>query len=350
MAHLDGDPSRFVVAGRQFVDPAKAPPELHVFAGSGYDGQFFYRLALDPADLETEAHGIRLDTPYRRARIAYPALGWAASGGGQPEALSWALIALNVAGVGLLGLLGGLVARDAGRHALWGLLVPAFPGFAFAVSRDLAEVIAAAGLVGALLLARRGHWLGAGVVLSLAVLTRESAAVAVAALALVWLVRRRPAEAAAWLLPVAALGAWELVVWARYGSVPLLGDRNAASPPFAGLLPSALDWFREATTKGVLLRLADFALVIGGTAVAAASLRRSRAQPAEKLAWAFALALALCLSAAVYEDPGDFRVVAELWVLSALVVLADPRRRFVPLFLAALPLCGAVAFYRVFVV
>jgi hypothetical protein len=69
VAHFD--PSRFVFAGSAYVNPALAPSGLHVFPGTGYDGQFYYRLALDPADLANVAHGIRLDSGFRLERIAY---------------------------------------------------------------------------------------------------------------------------------------------------------------------------------------------------------------------------------------------------------------------------------------
>ena len=43
------DPSYFVTAGDQFVDVARVPGSLSVLKNSsGYDGQFYYRLALDP--------------------------------------------------------------------------------------------------------------------------------------------------------------------------------------------------------------------------------------------------------------------------------------------------------------
>jgi len=41
------DAAEFVQAGAQFVDTTQAPPNLFtVTASTGYDGQFFYRLAL----------------------------------------------------------------------------------------------------------------------------------------------------------------------------------------------------------------------------------------------------------------------------------------------------------------
>ena len=68
-----GNLSELVVAGRTYVDPARSggPAPL---PGNGYDGQFYYRLALNPSHLSVLGHGIRLDTSYRVQRIGYPSV------------------------------------------------------------------------------------------------------------------------------------------------------------------------------------------------------------------------------------------------------------------------------------
>jgi hypothetical protein len=331
------------------VDPAEAPPGLHVFPHGGYDGQFFYRLALDPAELDSDAYGIHLDLGVRRARIGYPALAWAASAG-QPGGVPWALIALNLASVAVLAFLGGLAARESGRHALWGLLVVAFPGFVFTVARDLSEVLAATLVLAGLLLYRRDRPGAAGALLALAVLTRESTALVVAALALVWVLRnRRARDALAWVLPAAAFTAWEAFVYVDVGALPVVANRGNLAPPFAGLAPEFVDWLADPTSNDVVLRLGIFAVLIWVLVLAAGSLRRSRARTHEKAAWAADVALAICLSDAIYFDPADFRVLGELWVLTILVLLGDPRRGLRAPALATAAMWGAEALYRVFV-
>jgi hypothetical protein len=328
LARLHGDPTRFVSAGTTFVDPARAPRGLHVFAGDGYDGQFFYRLALAPADLATVSHGIRLDSNLRRGRIGYPVLGWATSAG-QESALPWALIALNVLGIGLLGWLGGLVARDAGRHPLWGLLPAAFGGFVFSLSRDLSEVVGAAALLGGLVLYRRGRPLLAGLALAAGVLTRESVFLVVAALGVAWALKERPLRTAtAWVIPTLALVGWELVVRIDVGSFPLTANGTNLALPFSALVPEAVDWVRHSGGhSSVAFQIVELALVAWLAVLAGASLRRSRAWLHEKLAWVLAVALALCLSDEIYKAPADFRVLGELWILGSVLVLSDPRRR-----------------------
>jgi hypothetical protein len=66
-----GDLARFIVVGARLVDAEQLPSPRVPVNPRGYDGQFYYRLAVDPTDLSTTAHGIRLDSPLRRQRIGY---------------------------------------------------------------------------------------------------------------------------------------------------------------------------------------------------------------------------------------------------------------------------------------
>ncbi len=79
----------------------------------GYDGQFFYRLALNPVNFSRTAYGITMDRPYRYMRIGYPALTWLVSAG-QHFLVPVMLVAVNIAAIGAIGYLGGLFAIQAG--------------------------------------------------------------------------------------------------------------------------------------------------------------------------------------------------------------------------------------------
>ena len=70
------DPSSFVVAGDRYSDPSRVPQSLTVLKDSaGFDGQFYYRLALNPFTSQPTEFGITLDAPpLRHQRILYPLL------------------------------------------------------------------------------------------------------------------------------------------------------------------------------------------------------------------------------------------------------------------------------------
>src|SRR5436305_434484 len=118
----DGNISRSILVGPHFAIPSQLPRGMPVAKTYGYDGQFFYRLALNPLNFHHTAYGLTMDRPYRYMRIGYPALTWLVSFG-QHFLVPVMLVAVNIAAVGALGYLGALFAVEGGRHALAGLLM-----------------------------------------------------------------------------------------------------------------------------------------------------------------------------------------------------------------------------------
>ena len=87
--------------------PPEAPPE-QTWA-IGYDGQQAYALALDPRHAAQQ-----LDRPaYRAMRIVYPMLARALALG-QPQAIPWTLLGVNLAAAALTAALLGGMARARG--------------------------------------------------------------------------------------------------------------------------------------------------------------------------------------------------------------------------------------------
>ncbi len=145
------DPSVFVFAGDQWVDPGKATPGLIVKPNSGgYDGQFYYRLAQHPFDAAPQAGGIAFDHPAKRMqRILYPLLVWLVSFG-HKAATAWALLGVNLAGLGAIAWLGCRLARRLDLPAAAPVALMLWPGFAITLMRDTTEITAAAFVLGAL--------------------------------------------------------------------------------------------------------------------------------------------------------------------------------------------------------
>ena len=143
-----GHISRFILVGRHFATLSQLPHGMPVAKTYGYDGQFFYRLALNPLNFHHSAYGITMDRPYRFMRIGYPLLTWAVSAG-QHFLVPVMLVAVNIAAIGALGYLGALFAVQGGRPALAGLLIPGYFGLLTSLARDTAEPLAAVSLVSA---------------------------------------------------------------------------------------------------------------------------------------------------------------------------------------------------------
>ncbi len=336
-----GDISRFVMAGRDFVNPASAPKGLYVFPGSGYDGQFYYRLALDPVDLAKTAFGITVDAGFRLQRIGMSALAWLASGG-QHQAVPEALVAVNLAALVALAWLGALIASDAGRHAAWGLLVAGYWGFLFSIGRDLPEVLASCFLVGGLVALRRARPVLAGLVLSCAVLTLETTldvVIAVGVVALVQILRRtrRPGcQDLAWVMPGLAFAGWQVTGLAMTGALPMRADTgDNLGVPAVNMVGAAVHYLTSISSASSLLWLAEFFVLAIVTLFAAWSLPRSRVPAWEKAAWVLASLVALSLSRGVWYGHATFRGFEDVYLLSAIVLVGSRHRLWLPAALVA---------------
>ncbi len=283
---------RFILIGEYFAHPAQLPAGMPLRAAYGYDGQFFYRLAINPFNFSHTAYGITVDQPYRFMRVGYPMLTWLFSAG-EAALVPVMLVVVNVVALGALGWLGGHIARPGGRHAAWGLLLPGYFGLVTSLSRDTAKPAAAAFMVAGLLAVRaRRPALAAGL-LAFAVLTRETAMVAVAALAVVrWPRSRRSRpdrDDLAWFVPAAVFAAWQVLVYAVIGVFPLTADgsRNAGAPFFAALDAirynlGHIDW---ASYDGVARWLAELAVLMLFAVAALCSLRTTRRRPTSGWPW-----------------------------------------------------------------
>ena len=334
-----GDITKFILVGRHFATPSQLPPHIAVAPTYGYDGQFFYRLALNPVNFSHIAYGIRVDQPYRYMRIGYPWLTWLVSFG-QHVLVPVMLVVINIVAIGAMGYLGGMFARQGGRHALAGLVLPAYFGLLTSLSRDTAEPLAAACLLGGLLAIRARRPVLAGLLLAYGALTRESVMVAVAAVAIVdfiGVIRRRRSvrpgrDDLAWALPTAAFVAWQVVVKLAVGRFPLLVDANGnTGSPFITPLKAVEHNFAHIHLHQFeqydlwFLELAILALL----AVAAlASWRSTNAPLHERLALVlYMIEICVVSPSTWYSLDADLRSFIEVYLLAAIILLGTPRRR-----------------------
>src|SRR5206468_4322313 len=171
-----------------FTDRTRVSPRIPVLRDStGYDGQYYFRLALDPLSDQRTAHGVTLASPaYFQQRLLYPSLVWAAARGA-PSPVPWALVGVNLAALAVLGFASGLLVRSMGRHALWGLAFGGMPAVWIALGRDLTDVVSLMCIVSTLVLLRRDRPYLAALALTAAVLTRETTVVVAGAIGLCWL-------------------------------------------------------------------------------------------------------------------------------------------------------------------
>ena len=334
-----GNISRFILVGRHFAVVSQLPHGMPVAKTYGYDGQFFYRLALNPANFRHTAYGITMDRPYRYMRIGYPTLTWLVSLG-QHNLVPVMLVVVNIAAIGTLGYLGGIFAVDGGRHALAGLLIPGYFGLLTSLSRDTAEPLAAVCLLAGLLAVRRRRPVLAAMVLAFGALTRETVMVAVAALAVMRVLgilrgrgegSRPGRQDLAWVIPAAAFAAWQVLVWAAIGSVPLLADggRNAGAPFIAPVRAFVhnLGHVHLHQFEQYDLWFLELAILVCFSLAALLCLRSTSAPGHERLAFVLYLIEICVVTPSTWNSlDADMRAFIEVYLLAVIILLGSPRR------------------------
>ncbi len=345
-----GQLTLFIMAGHTYTQQAQLPPGVLLVPLDGYDGQFYYRLALDPLDWGKTAFGITMDQSYRYTRLGYSALAWLVSLG-QHGLVPVVLVAINLLAVAAMAYLGGMFARQSGRHALWGLAFAAYFGLVISVGRDTAEPLAEMCLLGGLLAYRRSRPVLATVAFAAGAITRETVLLAPAAIAatrLVAMARRRTRPGLAdltWVVPACAYGVLQLVVHVVInGQYPLVasGDRNLAVPftamfraleydlgqlNFAHLSPIDIAML-EYVTLGVFI-VAGLAVLLVTTAPAH-----------ERLAFVFFVLQLGLLSSQIWTSTfGEGRSLIEPYLMALVLLLATPRRYLPGRYLGLIAAC-----------
>src|SRR5262249_45642664 len=120
LIHHSFDTTVLIVAGEEFVDRNKVTPPVAVRAKNGYDGQFYFRLAVNPFSPAKEAYRVRIhNLPWRAQPILYPVLAHVVALG-QARWVPPALLLVNLAGLAAM----AYFAARIGARLQFG---PAFP-------------------------------------------------------------------------------------------------------------------------------------------------------------------------------------------------------------------------------
>jgi len=169
------NPGVFVHAGDRYVNRAQIEAQLPVKQeSSGYDGQFYYRMAVHPFAMAPTAGGITFDHPAKRMeRFLYPLLAWAISLG-RPGGVAWALFGLNLCGLGTIAFLALGLARRLKLPATLPVAIMLWPGFIVALMYDTAEIVSAALLLGAVSAYLSGRVVAYAALAACATLARET--------------------------------------------------------------------------------------------------------------------------------------------------------------------------------
>lgn len=206
------------------------------FSSKGYDGQFFYYLAVDPlhANLHMD------NAPFRYQRILFSVVIWALSLGGQTGLVPWEMLIVNVLGTlaGTLGL--AMLLQRKGLSPWFSLAFGLFFGQFASITHDVPDGLAAALVVFGALAIDRGRWKEAALWLAAAGLVRETTMIFVAAFAIDALIIQHSWKRALILLSSAIpLAIWLIVLWLIFGKSGLFFSSVVSKTPkipLAGLV------------------------------------------------------------------------------------------------------------------
>lgn len=222
------------------------PWQKYAHPKPGYDGQFYFRLALDPFTDQRKAFGINLDAPVvRQQRILLPFFTWLIARGGL-EVTPVVMMAINLGAIAGCAFVTSLLLIGFGISGWYGLLFALYPGFAVSAGRFLTEPLALFMILSSLLMLAHRKNLMAAILLSFAVLARETATLVVAAGFFTWLSGKILQNTnknnfsphfSFWLYPTLTFFLWQLWLWNNWSIVLLDGDNiSKIGLPLAGFI------------------------------------------------------------------------------------------------------------------
>ena len=268
LAHHSFDTSVFIVAGDRFVDPARLPSPIIVKANSdGFDGEFYYRMALSPFELK-RANGIQIDDPpLRTLRILYPLLAWGVALG-HAAFVPASLFLVNLFGIGAIAFLATRLTTRLCLPTLTPLAIVLWPGLIVSLTHDTTEIVAAALLLAALDAYFSERLFAYAALGAAAALTRETSIFFLAGVAcfegvraarsLPWTDRWRRAI-------IVSLALIPFVIWREalldyWGQSPLAAVKSDVSWPFLGILQKLRGTLLGTSYYGNKLALRGFEL------------------------------------------------------------------------------------------
>lgn len=337
------DPTYFIGAGDFFCDLNSIPDRLRVMPDTtGYDGQFYYRLALYPFTSKVQDFGIRFDVPaYRQQRILYPLIVWGVSLG-KANLVPVLMILINFLGLGIIGWMGGVYSQLIKRHALWGIVFSLYPGFISSLSRNLTEIVAVCLMFASLLLMQRNKNAAVTVLLTLAVLARETTLIAVAIALGVWLIevwKKEPLQQIKWhtfTIPFVVYCLWQIFLYYRWGIFPILEGRSQGVDfPFLGLF----DYFlgkAKFNAKPYLWWSSVYFVIIYTIVVVNAYHSTNVSLYVRLLSLAYMIFIFLLDSAFWINEGGFMRILAEFYIVGSLVILGSRSKMKAPIFICSI--------------
>ncbi|HAT04102.1 MAG TPA: hypothetical protein DCS29_05055 [Candidatus Magasanikbacteria bacterium] len=325
----DYDLSKFIILGdKQIQNIQKIPKNIAIYENSlGYDGQFYFFIATNPQIKKHTELGIKIDEPpIRFQRILYPLLTKILALN-RVENMPFVMLYINILAIGLMGYVGAHIAKNFNRHPIFGIILPLYPGFLLSLNRDLTEPLASLLLLTSYLLYQKNKMIGAAIIATLAVLTRETTAmwvlVVVVVNAYVYIKERRREDLRKillFLIPPATFGIWQLYLTINLHILPIGSlSANTFYTPLQGIYEILIGW-------GVLKNnLIEIFFILATAIFVLIQFRKIENNREIKLAWASSFIMIFFLYTPWVEDYGFMRALTEFFLFSNILLLAGKK-------------------------
>lgn len=344
------DPTFFIVAGKQFVNQRYLPYPISLILRTGYDGQFYFKSALDLSDPTEKA--LHYDSPqYRKQRIFYPVVVSLAALR-NINFIPFSMIFVNCLCLILLWL---IFAKICINNAIpWGysLLPVMYSGLQMSLGRDLAEPLETL-LIIVLLQFGLSNLILSCILTTFALLTKETTLIFLFPIsALTFITTFLSKQKKHWssyfwiILPYGLFMAWHIFVERRLGFSSVNQGSSNFAFPMLGLISGFLGFMNNIIPQGVLilglfslhyvfLALYLISLVILIFPLIKTAWREKFKEHYAEVAWLAWLIFSLFFSVKIYEDDWSFgRVFSAFSSISFFILFSNkkiPNKKFIAL-------------------
>jgi len=327
------DFSRFILLSPNFADINKIPHNISLVTEclgkkrTGFDGQFYYRLSLNPFTNKTTDYGIKIDSPQlRQQRILYPILVRILSFGIN-SLIPIIMILVNFFMLCLMAWFSGEAMRYMKINIYWGLLIPFYPGFIISLSRDLTEILGICLLTIAFWSFLKNKIILSAVFASLAVLARETTLVFAIGFLIFYfyefIFKNKKSgikNALIFLIPLATFIIWQIFLFFNWHKTGIgEGISSDIGFPFLGLISNILNKNLFNLRNGIEIFYLLAMVVITFLAV-----KSSQIKTQIKVCWIVAFLIFSFTSAKVWTAEFDFiRAFTEPYFFGILIILTS---------------------------
>lgn len=330
--------SFFIVAGSDFVDSNLTLTPILVQKGQGYDGQFFYKYAINPLNFDKFKFGVNVDLPnYRMQRIGYPLFVWLIALGNF-KLVPFSLIITNVlAFIGVIFFSIKIVSHHK-VNLIYSLIPLLFCGLYMSLSRNLSEVFELFCFSGCIYYFIKKNPVIFCFFAALTLLTRETSIIALAPLILfnifyVFKNKGKISNILFYIIPIAIILIWKMIIQLNVSNSEITGGYNHLGFPFYGIIKGFILNFNFSSTKHILEFLfwilyliwhISFTAVIVKLLVKNNSLNEILQNPLAVIYFIW-LIFAILFTEIIYIDDWGFMRIFSLWNFVGFVILVQQK-------------------------